>query len=189
MFRVPEDHLVSRWTIFNHMTAVSLRGAATAGALIGGGYGGFIGLCLHGPLIAGAGGFAGGMLGWLLGIGLGLVNGLLCVIATIVAARPLRSPHAHQRLMYGISSLNFGTFTLLGLDRSSIGDGVGVGNSSAAFLLFTAIPAVLAALAGLWVGHGIADWYARRIRAEERERRRGRPVSAMLDARPPQFPE
>jgi hypothetical protein len=188
MFTVPEDQIVSRWTIFNQMSAISLRGGARVGALIGGGYGGFIALSLEGPLPALVGGIAGGVLGCTLGALLGLVNGLVCVIATIVGARPLRSSEEHQRAMYGISALNFGIFTLFGLNFSSIPNVFGPINSAAHFLVFVGIPAILAALAGLWVGHKLANWYVRRIRAEQRERQRTRRPSITLDARPPQFP-
>jgi hypothetical protein len=173
MFTVPEDQLINRRTIFNQMGAISLRGGARVGALIGGGYGAFVALGLAGPAPALVGGIAGGVLGCTLGALLGLVNGLVCVIATIVGARPLRSPQEHQRAMYGISTLNFGIFTLLGLNDLFSGRD---------FLVFAGIPAILAALAGLWVGHELADWYVRRIRAEQRERQRMRQPYVMLDA-------
>jgi hypothetical protein len=184
MFTVPEDQIVSRWTIFNQMTAISLRSAATTGALIGGGYGAFVALGLAGPLPALVGGIAGGVLGCILGALLGLVNGMVCVIATIVGARPLRSPQEHRRAMYGISALNFGVFTLFGLNFMFEKRP----DSAAYFLVFAGIPAILAALAGLWVGHGLASWYVRRIWAEQRERQPTRRPAITLDARPPQFP-
>jgi hypothetical protein len=188
MFTVPEDQIVSRWTIFNHMGAIGLRGGARVGALIGGGYGAFIALCLEGPVAGLIGGIIGAILGCTLGTLLGLFNGVVCIVATIVGARPLRSPEQHQREMYGISALNFGILTFLGLDFSSIPNVVGPLNSAAHFLVFIGIPAILAALAGLWVGHKLADWYVRRIRAEQRERQRTQRVSITLDARPPQSP-
>lgn len=185
MFTVPEDQLVNPWTILNQMIGISLRGAVKTGLVIGGGYGGLVALSLEGPLMALVVGFIGGVTGCSLGLLLGLVNGLICAIVTILRARPLRSPHQHHRAMYTINPTIFGVLTLFGLNVLSEADKAVAMSASEYFLLFVGIPALLAALSGLVVGHELADWYMRRIRAEQRERQRARPPAVMLDARPP----
>ena len=169
------------WMLLKRIVVMSVQSMVKLAWIIGLLYGGVVGMMSIGPMgiILGVLGLVAGTVGGAL---LGLLNGIICVLVTIVAFRPLHAPQDHYRMMLAVSATvtGLGTFAELLVSYALLG-GASYPSSLA---LATLIPALLASVGGLWIGHQLAVWYRQEILREARMEHRTY-SAVFLDARLP----